>query len=417
MGPRVLGGEDTGARSERLHDHVNLPAMSHRFSRQELYDLTWSEPMKKLAPRFGISDVALAKACRRAEIPVPERGYWARLQAGKKVTQRPLTPRGLGMSDVVTIGENPYESHADLVARVLREPIPAPPSFPEDLANVRQRVRKMVGKVSSPHGSQKLHPLAARLLEDDERRQQAQQNSAYPLLADAPMFDSRAQRRRLRLLNAIFLGVQRCAAMPRIRDRQGRETSVEVGQQNVPFTLEPIAERRIPLRREPSTEHKRGRERLRLTIGSHESESRRKSWEDSADGQLEALLSEIVVELVVTGEANYRSGAEAAHEWWLRRRGELEQEERRRREEEERRERERLAKLEQERVAGVLREAENWRRAADLRAFVDAVRGKLGESGGTKGLEQWAAWVVELADRIDPIRAGRIPNAEMNERG
>jgi len=44
--------------------------MSHRFTRQELYDLVWSEPMKKLAPRYQISDVALAKACRRADIPV-----------------------------------------------------------------------------------------------------------------------------------------------------------------------------------------------------------------------------------------------------------------------------------------------------------------------------------------------------------
>jgi len=32
--------------------------MSHRFTRHELYEIVWSEPMKKLAPRFGIS------ACR-----------------------------------------------------------------------------------------------------------------------------------------------------------------------------------------------------------------------------------------------------------------------------------------------------------------------------------------------------------------
>ena len=42
-------------------------AMTHRLSRGELYDLVWSQPMQRLAKQFGISDVALAKTCRRAE--------------------------------------------------------------------------------------------------------------------------------------------------------------------------------------------------------------------------------------------------------------------------------------------------------------------------------------------------------------
>jgi hypothetical protein len=108
--------------------------------------------MKKLAPRFGISDVALAKACRRAAIPVPERGYWARLQAGKPVITPPLTPRGLGMTDTVTVGEHPYETQTEFVSRILNEPIPPPPAFPEDLAEVTDRVRKMVRKVTAPRG-------------------------------------------------------------------------------------------------------------------------------------------------------------------------------------------------------------------------------------------------------------------------
>lgn len=50
--------------------------MSHTFTRKELYELVWSEPMRDLAKRFEISDVGLAKACRTAEIPVPPRDYW-----------------------------------------------------------------------------------------------------------------------------------------------------------------------------------------------------------------------------------------------------------------------------------------------------------------------------------------------------
>jgi hypothetical protein len=43
--------------------------MTHRLTRSELHNLVWSQPMQRLAKQFGVSDVALAKACRRAEIP------------------------------------------------------------------------------------------------------------------------------------------------------------------------------------------------------------------------------------------------------------------------------------------------------------------------------------------------------------
>ena len=35
--------------------------MAERLNRKELYDLVWSEPMKTLSARFGISDVALKR--------------------------------------------------------------------------------------------------------------------------------------------------------------------------------------------------------------------------------------------------------------------------------------------------------------------------------------------------------------------
>lgn len=58
--------------------------------RSELYTKVWSTPMIKLAMELGISDVGLAKACRRHAVPVPPRGYWAKLRAGQKTDQQPL---------------------------------------------------------------------------------------------------------------------------------------------------------------------------------------------------------------------------------------------------------------------------------------------------------------------------------------
>src|SRR5579863_5896387 len=61
-------------------------------SRDDLYELVWSKPMSELAKDFGISDVALAKRCRRLSIPVPGRGYWARVDAGQQ-PYRPQLPK------------------------------------------------------------------------------------------------------------------------------------------------------------------------------------------------------------------------------------------------------------------------------------------------------------------------------------
>jgi hypothetical protein len=54
-------------------------------SRQELYAEVWSTPMIKLAKKYGLSDVGLAKVCKRNNIPRPGNGYWAKVAHGKKV--------------------------------------------------------------------------------------------------------------------------------------------------------------------------------------------------------------------------------------------------------------------------------------------------------------------------------------------
>ncbi len=78
--------------------------MGYLFTRQLLYELVWSGPMTTQAKTLAISGVGLAKACRRGDIPVPPRGYWARLAAGQRVARTPLPRRAPGMSDRVTVG-------------------------------------------------------------------------------------------------------------------------------------------------------------------------------------------------------------------------------------------------------------------------------------------------------------------------
>lgn len=59
-------------------------------SRAQLYELVWSEPMTKVADRFGVSGSYLARICTNLNVPRPERGHWAKLAFGKASPQLPL---------------------------------------------------------------------------------------------------------------------------------------------------------------------------------------------------------------------------------------------------------------------------------------------------------------------------------------
>lgn len=58
--------------------------------RETLYNEVWTEPMVVVAPRYGLSDVGLAKICRSLAIPIPSRGYWAKVKAGRIMRRVPL---------------------------------------------------------------------------------------------------------------------------------------------------------------------------------------------------------------------------------------------------------------------------------------------------------------------------------------
>jgi hypothetical protein len=64
----------------------------HYFSRETLHELVWTAPATEIPEQLGVSDVALAKLCRRAAVPRPGRGYWARVEAGQCVARTPLPP-------------------------------------------------------------------------------------------------------------------------------------------------------------------------------------------------------------------------------------------------------------------------------------------------------------------------------------
>lgn len=63
--------------------------MAEYYDRARLLEEVWSVPLREVAPRYGLSDVGLKKLCVRLQIPTPGRGYWAKLKAGKRVPAKP----------------------------------------------------------------------------------------------------------------------------------------------------------------------------------------------------------------------------------------------------------------------------------------------------------------------------------------
>jgi hypothetical protein len=128
-----------------------MPAIRHELSREALYDLIWDEPVYKLAVRYKINGVALAKISRKAKIPLPPRGYWAKRAHGKK-PRKTLLKAISGVSETITIreGEGP------------RGQRPPKPELDERIARAIERERLPENKIVVTNQVSRLHPKAKR---------------------------------------------------------------------------------------------------------------------------------------------------------------------------------------------------------------------------------------------------------------
>src|SRR5688572_1337644 len=59
-----------------------------KISRQDLYELIWSEARSSVAKKYNISDHALLKLCKKLSVPIPPAGYFQKLRYGKNIPGR-----------------------------------------------------------------------------------------------------------------------------------------------------------------------------------------------------------------------------------------------------------------------------------------------------------------------------------------
>jgi hypothetical protein len=374
-------------------------------TREQLYERVWAEPAVKLAKELGVSGPGLAKACRTHGIPVPERGYWARLAGGKRVSKRPLPPRGLGMPSVVAFSRGRYgyrEPESELNPDL---PPPPAPEFPESMDKVRARVAKLVGRVRPVASLEDAVPAVRQYLEADEERRRKIAASKY--VWDTPKFESPTEQRRLRILNSLALQALQLGCPVLVRGTEAHNLSIRVGEQHVGFKLEPApGAARVSGRGRPLKDPVR----LRFEISRrYHPGGALQEWADAKGDPIERHLSEILAELLVTGEQFHRDHAEYRYRWILERRQRVLDDRRRKEEEAERQRIERIEAAKRARRERLAKDAADWRTACDLRAYVAAVEAVYSEQAPNRDqglLAEWAAWARSEAMRVDPI-AGR----------
>lgn len=375
-------------------------------SRDALYDLVWNEPVRMIAQRMGVSDVWLKKCCAKAGIPVPDRGYWAKLRADKTVVRQKLPPRPPGTPADVTIGTDPLphrwppDPEAELAA-----PPPIEPSFVESIEAVTARVDRSLGKVRFVRDLGSAHRLIRHALDEDALRRLKPSDAPLRLRYSDPFFETPFEQRRLKILNSLFLALTSAGHQPWLNGLQARNVGVTIGSQKVSFGLDhprirTEANGRIQTPREAY-------EILRLDISASGD-----SWtDDDGGGRIEDRLREIILKLIVIGEVQYRADARRTYENARRRRTEMERMIADRRTEAVRLAHEKAAKADAKRRTALLRMAADHRAALDIRTFVMTALETLGSSMAKEGpAADWAAWAFGVADQIDPV--GRLHIAE-----
>jgi hypothetical protein len=304
------------------------------------------------------------------------------------------------MATDVTIGTGPRSypwppnPEAELAA-----PPPTEPTFPESIEAVAVRVDQSLGKVRFVRDLGSTHSLIRHLLDEDALRRLKPSDAPYRLRYSEPFIDSPFERRRLRILNNLFLALTKAGHQPWLGE-QARNVGVTVGSQRISFTLDhPRA--RAQANGQIQTPHE-AYEILLLEISATED-----SWADDDSGRIEDRLREIVLKLIVAGEVQYRASAHTAYENACRRRAEMERRLAEQCAEAARLAGEKAAKAEAERRRTLLRMAADHRAAQDIRAFVKAAITAFGpEKAEESAAAGWAAWALGVADQIDPV--GRL---------
>ena len=410
------------------HPEVSTPMSgstgSRRLTRQELFERVWTTPIRTLAAEFGLSDVGLAKICKKYDIPRPPVGYWARKAFGKE-DPRPELPHWDDPARQQIELRTPLSKQSELqrpettgVAETTPDagPIPPPvPPYDEDVLEALKRLGRLrpirpLSQLRSPHPLIETTRMGLKDSTPDRHNHLCPRSTGKQEPLD--IFVSKdCVHRALLYFDTLMKAVDKVGGqITVIGERWRRETILSLcGDRIGPLRLrERYRQQERPSAGRSSWDPKwdcvpTGELILEVSTGY----SREVVCKDSKKGRLEDKL-DVLIESWITqvGEARIaKRKAEAVRrirdeEERLKRAKELEVQQ-------QREALQRQQQIEHQRVEQLIAEAEAWHQSRRLRAYLRAVedalhrrRDALDESSE---IVSWLQWARDQAERLDPL--------------
>ncbi len=369
-----------------------------KLTRKTLYESVWAQPMTKVAAVLGISDVGLKKICIRHHVLVPGLGYWAKVAAGKTVTQVPLPPISDSALEEIRISGASDSKLPPAVRQAKREAI------------VGEKALEKRITVNSATAA--FHPVAALTLKALRKRKPDHKGlvTAWELecfrVSVAPESVERAGGvldAKARAADKRGFAIELTEKIAGLRiDGQliGFRLHERIDRQPHKRTPEEIAreERSKKARRDANEYQHRLSEpewdyvpsgNFVLQLDEMYHDGLRRTWADGRKQRIENLLNDFFAGAIAYAAAEKE--AEARREKWRRERETIEQ---RRWAEEERR------SLEENRWKFLAGRIEVLERAERIERFVEATSAQLTNTDGSPQLDRLLDWSRDYATRL-----------------
>lgn len=376
-----------------------------RISRQKLHEQVWSEPMRLLAPKYGLSDVGLAKICKKHNIPRPWLGYWTQVKHGVAIGPDKL-PNPDDNPEIVLRAHQPPSTgdsgHADFT-NIFDRALAAEADWPRIVV---PRGRKLRDETSQP-----LAALRENVVDELGRSSP----KSYETL-DVQVAGKNLHRAHV-LLDVLFeqLEWRGCEVRPVESIRNGtfvRYCGEYVGIRIVEqLKVEAVDSHKTVVRsgyyEEPplppwpakQTAALSGRLTLQLDATCPLWDRRlRRTWRDTEHQRLEDCLNDVIVGIVrIAGAQRLEDASRVA------RKAETQDAEMK----------QKIRAAREGKIAARLQKLEaevaNRCKAESLRAYVAAARRQIADvSAAPEYATRWLDWAEKHADGLDPLSAGNV---------
>ncbi len=359
-------------------------------TRRNLFEKIWSTSMRHTAKEYDITDGSLRKVCKAHKIPIPPKGFYARLKASPS-THLPRLPTRHGW-------------HPNLIELVEKQNRRTwlQRKIPSSATKVPLAIVSPRGPLSHPY-SKRTQRLVERAKPDDAGILISEEG----LLAHLRVSKATLAR-ALRLLDALLIALDQEPFSLNWPEGSDTRLTILVKGERFRFSIEELIEftRRAPSVAErqrqrqdwtirPGRWHYKLTSRLKLVIQGIRGRPLKCSWTDGKLRRLEVCLHEFLLALVAVAEEQRKERGEEGG-WRLRwdRQATLEKA--------------MFVKQDEtlRRTAILSRAVTDWESATKLRGFLAALKPAVAQIDDVER-RQWgqelASWIEKRASALDPI--------------